>query len=582
MTDTFGEVRVTLHRGGDDLLSAGLGLRGLSGVPARFVSPAAPTPEELRRRAIQSSWRGIADLGPLGGFGSIYGDVPDVPGREFTTFAWLPGARHPHRVLVQVPDAFDRQRRCLVVSASSGSRGIYGSIALAGGWGLPRGCAVVYTDKGTGAGYFDPADNTGVALDGTRTNAGRDELEFEPKGLSSDAGIAAKHAHSGDNPEADWGRHVLQAARFGLAMLDRAFPDEAPFTPQNTRIIATGISNGGGAVLRAAGDDAEGLLSAVVALEPNIHVEGHGRAFYDYATETAVLLPAALAAPAFDGVPFARTGIASPPAWALRGAALRAHGKLEGSTPQAQAAEALALLRASGWRDEALKVAASSTWLDLWRSVSVAYASAYLRREAGHMPCGFSYEVQRVAGVASPADAILRAAWWADGSGVPPHAGINLAGGTDLSLDPTLPGCLCLRELWTGQGGDARKLREGVAATAASLPREGLPILVVHGTDDGLIPVSFSSEPYVAWLRAHGRSPVFWKVPHAQHFDAFLAFPDFGDRHAPLLPFGYAALDRAWAHLVEGRALPEDALVRDTQARGPGPVTAKTLALPPG
>jgi hydroxybutyrate-dimer hydrolase len=198
------------------------------------------------------------------------------------------------------------------------------------------------------------------------------------------------------------------------------------------------------------------------------------------------------------------------------------------------------------------------------------------------MPCGFSYEVQRVAGVASPADAILRAAWWADGSGVPPHAGINLAGGTDLSLDPTLPGCLCLRELWTGQGGDARKLREGVAATAASLPREGLPILVVHGTDDGLIPVSFSSEPYVAWLRAHGRSPVFWKVPHAQHFDAFLAFPDFGDRHAPLLPFGYAALDRAWAHLVEGRALPEDALVRDTQARGPGPVTAKTLALPPG
>lgn len=582
MTDTFGEVRVTLHRGGDDLLSAGLRLRGLSGVPARFVSPAAPTPEELRRRAIQSSWRGIADLGPLGGFGSIYGDVPDVPGREFTTFARLPGARHPHRVLVQVPDAFDRQRRCLVVSASSGSRGIYGSIALAGGWGLPRGCAVVYTDKGTGAGYFDPADNTGVALDGTRTNAGRDELEFEPKGLSSDAGIAAKHAHSGDNPEADWGRHVLQAVRFGLAMLDRAFPDEAPFTPQNTRIIATGISNGGGAVLRAAGDDAEGLLSAVVALEPNIHVEGHGRAFYDYATEAAVLLPAALAAPAFDGVPFARTGIASPPAWALRGAALRAHGKLEGSTPQAQAAEALALLRASGWRDEALKVAASSTWLDLWRSVSVAYASAYLRREAGYMPCGFSYEVQRVAGVVTPADAILRAAWWADGSGVPPHAGINLVGGTDLSLDPTLPGCLCLRELWTGQGDDARKLREGVAATAAALPREGLPILVVHGTDDGLIPVSFSSEPYVAWLRAHGRSPVFWKVPHAQHFDAFLAFPDFGDRHAPLLPFGYAALDRAWAHLVEGRALPEDALVRDTQPRGPGPVTAKTLALPPG
>jgi hydroxybutyrate-dimer hydrolase len=212
----------------------------------------------------------------------------------------------------------------------------------------------------------------------------------------------------------------------------------------------------------------------------------------------------------------------------------------------------------------------------------VAYASAYLRREADQMPCGFSYRIQRAAAVPSPIDAVLRAAWWADGSGVPPHAGLALEGGTDLSLDPTLPGCLCLRELWTGQGSDALTLREGVAATAATLPREGLPVLVVHGAEDGLIPVAFSSEPYVAWLRAHGRSPVFWKVPHAQHFDAFLAFPDFGDRHAPLLPFGYAALDRAWAHITAGRPLPEDALVRDTQPRGPGAVTAKTLALPPG
>ncbi|MGN6478949.1 3-hydroxybutyrate oligomer hydrolase family protein, partial [Luteibacter sp.] len=335
-------------------------------------------------------------------------------------------------------------------------------------------------------------------------------------------------------------------------------------------------------VLRAAGDDAEGLLDAVVALEPNMHVECHGRAFYDYANEAAVYLPAALAAPEFDNVPFARVGIASPPAWALRCAALRAHGKLSGSTPHAQAAEALAMLRASGWRDEALKVAASSASLDLWRAVSVAYASAYLRREAGQMPCGFSYRIQRAAAVPSPIDAVLRAAWWADGSGVPPHAGLALEGGADFSLDPTLPGCLCLRELWTGQGSDALTLREGVAATAAALPREGLPVLVVHGAEDGLIPVAFSSEPYVAWLRAHGRSPVFWKVPHAQHFDVFLAFPDFGDRHAPLLPFGYAALDRAWAHITAGRPLPEDALVRDTQPRGPGAVTAKTLALPPG
>lgn len=576
----FGEVRVTTHRDNDDLLSAGLGLRGLAGTPAAFVQPAAPTPAELRRRAIQSSWKGIADLGPLGGFGTLYGQVPKVPGREFTAFAMLPGANAPHRVLVQVPDDFDRKKRCLVVAASSGSRGIYGAIALAGGWGLPRGCAVAYTDKGTGAGYFDTADNSGVALDGTRAKTGEAPLEFEPKGSAPGAGIAVKHAHSGDNPEADWGRHVLQAARFGLAMLDRAFPDEAPFTAANTRIVATGLSNGGGAVLRAAGDDKDGILAAVVALEPNIHVSGHGRPFYDYATEAALLLPCALAAREFDDVPFARVAGVAPPAWALRCAALRAHGKLSALTPAAQASEALAMLRASGWQDDALATGASSTSLDLWRTVTAAYASAYLKRPVGDMPCGFAYRAQHAAGVPGPADAIIRAAWWADGSGVPPGAGIVLAGGTDLSLDPTLPGNLCLRELWTGQGADAQRLREAVEATTAALPRAGLPIIVVHGAQDGLIPVAFSSEPYVKWLRASGRSPVFWKVPYAQHFDAFLAFPDFGDRHAPLLPFGYAALDRAWAHVVEGRALPEDAAVRDTRPRGAGALTAENLALP--
>jgi hydroxybutyrate-dimer hydrolase len=578
--DHIGDVRPTTHRDGDDLLSAGLGLRGLSGTSTRFAQPASPTPAELRRRAIQSSWKGVADLGPLGGFGSLYGSVPNVPGREFTAFASLPGARASHRVLAQIPDDFDRKKRCLVVTASSGSRGIYGSIALAGGWGLPRGCAVAYTDKGGGAGYFDPSDETGVQLDGTRAKAGSAPLEFEPQGLAADAGIAVKHAHSGDNPEADWGRHVLQAARFGLAMLDRAFPDEAPFTAQNTTIIATGLSNGGGAVLRAAGDDKEGILAAVVALEPNIHVRGAGRSFYDYATEAALLLPAALSARRFDDVPFARVGAASPPAWPLRGASLRAHGRLTAPMPGAQADEALALLRAGGWQDDVLATAASSTSLDLWRAVTVAYASAYLKRDAAHMPGGFSYRSHHAVGMAGPIDAIVRAAWWADGSGVPPGTGIALVGGTDLSLDPTLPGVLSLRDLQTGHGVEAEQLRAAVDATAADLPREDLPILIVHGAQDGLIPTAFSSEPYVKWLRAAGRAPVFWKVPYAQHFDAFLAFTDFGDRHVPLLPYGYAALDRAWATVAEGRALPEDASVRDAHPRGAGPLTAEALAMP--
>ncbi|HEY8683484.1 MAG TPA: 3-hydroxybutyrate oligomer hydrolase family protein, partial [Rhodanobacter sp.] len=308
----YGEVRVTEHRGHDDLLSAGLGLTGLAGVPLPFADPLDPSAQELRQRAIQTSWKGIADLGPLGGYGTVYGGVPDVPGREYQAFARIAGARAPHRVLLQLPDNFDQHKRCLLVTASSGSRGIYGAIALAGAWGLPHGCAVAYTDKGTGAGYFDYSDDSGVALDGRRAKRGEVPLEFEPVSAPPTVGIAVKQMNSGDNPEADWGRHVIQAAQFGLAMLDRAYPADAPFTPQNTKIIATGISNGGGAVLQAAGLDNEHFFAGVVALEPNVHVQDHGRAMYDYVTEAAIWLPCALASERFAKTPFARLPNGTP------------------------------------------------------------------------------------------------------------------------------------------------------------------------------------------------------------------------------------------------------------------------------
>ena len=64
-----------------------------------------------------------------------------------------------------------------------------------------------------------------------------------------------------------------------------------------------------------------------------------------------------------------------------------------------------------------------------------------------------------------------------------------------------------------------------------------------------MIPVAFSSAPYVEMARAAGRSVPLWIVPRAQHFDAFLAFPDYGRRYVPLLPNVHAALDAVTAHL---------------------------------
>lgn len=570
----IGNPRRTEHRGNDDLLSAGLGLAGLAGPPVPFADPEHPTPAELRRRSLQIGWKGIVDLGPLGGFGTLYGGVPHVAGREYSAFAKLPRARHPHRVLCQIPDTFDGTARCLVVAPSSGSRGVYGPIALAGAWGLAKGCAVVYTDKGTGTGYFDCATGTGVALDGTRACAGSTTLEFAPGDFAHDAGIAVKHAHSGDNPEADWGAHVLQAVEFGLAMLADAFPQLAPFTPANTRIIATGTSNGGGAVLQAAGIDAQGWLDGVVALEPQIHTPGHGRPLYDYTTEAALWMPAALAAPAFANTPFARIGGAIPPAWNARLDTLAAAGLLPSSAHDAMANAAIGHLRARGWTGAALESAALSTIFDMWRAIGATYASAYLRRGVGAMPAGFGFHADAVPGLTPVA---TRAAWWSDGTGIPPHPGIALTDGSGASADSTWPGIRTLRELWDGGDGNAA-LHAAVASLNAALPRSELPIWIVHGDADGLVPAAFTSAPYVEWLQNCGREPRYWRVPHAQHFDAFLPLAGFGERHVPLLPYGYAALDAMYAHVVAQAPLPRVPSPA-AQPRGAGPLTAATLDL---
>src|SRR5690606_6028727 len=349
----FTSERSSDHRGGDDLLTAGLGLDGLRAmVPPAFADAANPTADELRRRAIWSNWRGIADLAPGGGYGTLYGSTQAVPGREFSALARVEGASQPHRVLVQVPDAFDASRRCVVVAPASGSRGVYGAISIAGAWGLPKGCAVAYTDKGAGSDYFDLDARTGMRADGTSSGVdGSDELAFAPGAPAGASGVAVKHAHSKDNPEADWGRHVKQAAQFALHALDEAVPDAAPFTFDNTRVIAVGISNGGGAVLRAAELDGD-WLDAVVAGEPNVFVEG-GRPLYDFATEAALLQPCALLhlAPESMAQPPMRAQVG--PLWALRCASLKAAGLVTGDSVAEQAKSAYDTMRANGWTDEA-------------------------------------------------------------------------------------------------------------------------------------------------------------------------------------------------------------------------------------
>lgn len=569
--------RETGHRNDDDLLTAGLGIAGLrSMVPPAFADADRPTAAELRRRAIWNNWRGIADLSATGGYGEIYGSVAHVPGREFSAFATVPGARQPHRVLVQVPDGFDPRRRCVVVTAASGSRGVYGSIAVAGAWGLPRGCAVAYTDKGAGTDYYDIDTRTGVRLDGTRGGL-EEALAFRPDVAAGASGVAFKHAHSGDNPEADWGRHVKQAAEFALAALERAFPQAAPFTFDNTRVIAVGISNGGGAVLRAAELDGD-WLDAVVAGEPNIHLPGSGsRTLYDYTTEAALLMPCALLQLPADSLPQPPLRAQAEPLWIARCAALKAAGLVSGDDAKTQAKSAYDRLHANGWTDQALVAGALSVGFDLWRAVAVTYASAYARSGAVEHACGYSFAAQNADSSPRESTAAERGAWFSDGSGIPPGAGVGIVDARMAPPDFTLPGLLCLRGLLDAADGSV--FRQGLAETSARLPRKDLPVVVIHGLDDGLVPPAFSSAPYVAAARAAGRDIAYWQVKHAQHFDGFLGLPAYGARYVPLLPYVYAALDQVSAQLDGKARLPVDAVVESTP-RGAGRVEARQFAIP--
>jgi hydroxybutyrate-dimer hydrolase len=444
-----------------------------------------------------------------------------------------------------------------VVVPVSGSRGVYGSIGFLGSWALPRGCAIVYTDKGLGTDLFDADSGTGVRLDGTRGADG--ELAFVPPGRQPDEPhrIAFAHAHSQANPEADWGRHVLQAMRFGLHALDLAFPDLAPFSPDNTRIIAAGLSNGGGAVLRAAELEGAQAFDAVVAAAPNLTLPD-GRHLFDYALDAALYQPCLFADPEFGGAPGVLPPDAQRAAALARCASLRAAGLLDADEPVAQAREARARLRAAGWEDAPLALAAFHSGLDLWRSLVATYSQAYTRAAFAEPVCGFRFQLVDAEGAPRAATAAERAAWWADGNGIAPGMGIAVRSTLDGGADPAFAAIDCLRRLRGQPAGDGAALAAGIDATRASGRPVASRILVLHGADDGLVPAAFAGRAWVRGVEAagYGGELRFWELPHVQHFDAFLGLPAFAGRMLPLMPYAHQALDLAWDAVRNDRPLP--------------------------
>src|SRR5262245_11040376 len=265
----------------NDLLTAGLGKTGLGSTTAPgFADPLNPTAEELRRSAIYNNYRALVDPTTNGGYGVLYGpnvtvdgvataNEGKIAGDEYIGFEHDRQGQKKVTMLVQVPVSFNPAQACIVTAPSSGSRGIYGAIATAGEWGLKHGCAVAYTDKGSGTGAHDLQNNTvnlirgeradaAVAGDNSNFTADLTPAERTAFNAATPNRFAFKHAHSQQNPEKDWGENVLDSIRFAFHVLNQKF-GPGRISRRNTIVIASSVSNGGGASVRAVEQDKDRL-----------------------------------------------------------------------------------------------------------------------------------------------------------------------------------------------------------------------------------------------------------------------------------------------------------------------------------
>lgn len=618
----------------DDLLTAGLGASGLASATPPTVS-AAPTAAELRKLAIHQNYRALVDTSTNGGFGTLYGPTVasggitttatgKIAGREFIVYADDGTGRQNVGLMVQLPDSFNPSKPCIVTATSSGSRGIYGAIGTSGEWGLKRGCAVAYTDKGTGNGFHDLQTNKVTLIDGTTADAATAGTAAQFVANITEAARAAynaafpnrvayKHAHSQQNPEKDWGKHTLQAVEFAFYVLNEQFGSTVgnvktrSIAPANTLVIASSVSNGGGAALAAAEQDTQGLIDAVVVTEPQAQpkptagliirrgattVGTQGKPLADYFTFANIFQPCAALA-----VTNSAFAVALPTLNAeARCTALAAKNMLSGTTTAERAADALAKMRSYGWEPDH-DILQATHYRFATPSIATTYTNTHGRFSVTDNLCGLSFANTNAAGDVI-AQAATQATLFGTGNGVPPTTGVNIVyndsvGGAKLDrlavspstglADFALDAVLCQRAVVTGTDpvtgaaltGDllekSLRVQQGISEVLLNGNLGNKPALILAGRSDTLVPVNHASRPYFGKLHMSGAAANarYIEVTNANHFDSFIsALPGYDTTQIPLHYYLNQALDTMWAHLDSGAALPGSQVVRTTPRGG--------------
>ena len=641
-----------------DLLTGGIGMSGLQGATPAYADPLNPTALELRRNAIYSNYRGLVDYTTNGGYGTLYG--PNVtaagvvtsgqgliPGREYVASLDDGSGMKRVTIAVQIPDSFNPAAPCMVLGPSSGSRGVYGAIAVSSEWGLKHGCVVALTDAGKGVGLYDLTDDSVNKIDGTRaTRAAAGALSFFAANVTDAARatynalfpnrLALKQAHSQLNPEKDWGNDTLAAARYAFyALNDRyGFAGNAvPFNQGNTIVIAGSVSNGGAAVIHAAEQDTDGLISGVVAGEPvtelpttsgfgilfgGTAVTTYGKNLIDFTTYGNVYQPcAALAAPAlmtevstFNYIP----AVGYTARATARCTSLAAKGLVVGPDTATQALDALNRLRNYGWTTYNDQMHNAHWGLGNGPILSAMYPVMYGKFSVTDNVCNTSFAQVDAGGNPIPVPAANKAASFALGNGTAngapatpvyndsvggakswPLATSVSSGTQDFGLD----NALCQRALVTGVDetgaalttattstrptlAQSTAVRAGIVDTQLTGKLRGKPTLIVAGRSDALVPINNNARAYVSFnhLTDGASSQVgYIEVMNAQHFDGFIPFSGFDTRFVPLHVYFLRAMDAMYAHLTVGTALPTSQVVRATPRGGvPGLAPAITAA----
>lgn len=137
--------------------------------------------------------------------------------------------------------------------------------------------------------------------------------------------------------------------------------------------------------------------------------------------------PCAALSSSLVGTPLNQDPIGAPSgARANRCESLRDIGLLTENTLEAQADEALAILRANGYCQEQDILLAAHEWLNLWRSLNPTHAAAYGRFAVWENLCRISFGATDSEGYPASVPQQAAATLFATSSGIPPTAGINL------------------------------------------------------------------------------------------------------------------------------------------------------------